>query len=41
MSAFLKPIDSKTCKAVLKGWEHPVTLDADGNRTTVTPTLII
>jgi len=35
MSAFLKSIDSKTWKAVLKGWEHPVVLDADGNRTTV------
>jgi len=35
MSAFLKSIDSKTKKAILKGWEHPVTLDADGNRTTV------
>jgi hypothetical protein len=35
MSAFLKSIDSKTWKAVLKGWEHPVTLDADGNMTGV------
>jgi len=35
MSAFLKSIDSKTWKAVLKGWEHPVALDADGNRTDV------
>jgi len=35
MSAFLKSIDSKTWKAVLKDWEHPVTLDADGNRTNV------
>jgi len=33
MSAFLKSIDSKTWKAVLKGWEHPVALDEDGNRT--------
>jgi len=33
MSAFLKSIDSRTWKAVLKGWEHPVTLDVDGNRT--------
>jgi len=32
MSAFLKSIDSRTWKAVLKGWEHPVALDADGNR---------
>jgi hypothetical protein len=35
MSAFLKSIDSKTRKAVLRGWEHPVQLDADGNRTDV------
>jgi len=35
MSAFLKSIDSKTWKAVLKGWEHPVALDIDGNKTTV------
>ena len=35
MSAFLKSIDSKTWKAVLKGWKHPVTLDVDGNRTEV------
>jgi len=35
MSAFLKSIDSKTWKAVLKGWEHPVALDKDGNKTTV------
>jgi len=35
MSAFLKSIDNRTWKAVLKGWEHPVALDADGNRTTV------
>jgi len=33
MSAFLKPIDNKTWKAVLKGWEHPVVLDKDGNKT--------
>jgi len=33
MSAFLKSIDRKTWKVVLKGWEHPVTLDEDGNRT--------
>jgi hypothetical protein len=35
MSAFLKSIDSKTWKAVLRGWEHPVQLDVDGNRTDV------
>src|SRR4030065_574157 len=33
MSDFLKSIDSKTWKAVLKGWEHPVALDAEGSRT--------
>jgi len=33
MSAFLKSIDSKTWKAVLKGWEHLVPLDKDGNKT--------
>ena len=32
MSAFLKSIDSRTWKAVLKGWEHTVALDVDGNR---------
>ena len=31
MSAFLKSIDSRTWKEVLKGWEHPVALDEDGN----------
>jgi len=35
MSAFLKSIDIKTWKAVLKGWEHPVALYADCNRTYV------
>lgn len=35
MSAFLKSIDSKTWKAVLKGWKHPVIFDADGNKTYV------
>jgi len=35
MSAYLKSIDSKTWKAVLKGWEHPVVLDKDGNKTEV------
>jgi len=34
MSAFLKSIDSKTSKAVLKGWEHLVVLNKDGNKTT-------
>ena len=32
MSAFLKSIDNKTWKTVLKSWEHHVQLDADGNR---------
>ena len=35
MSAFLKSVDSKTWKVVLKGWEHHVVLNEDGNRTTV------
>jgi len=35
MSAFLKSIDSKTWKAVLKGLEHHVGLDKDGNKTIV------
>ena len=35
MSPFLKSIDSRTCKTVLRGWEHPVALDKDGNKTTV------
>jgi hypothetical protein len=34
MSDFLKSINSKTWKAVLKGWEHPVVLVKDGNKTT-------
>ena len=33
MSAFLKSIDSKTWKTVLKGWEHLVVIDKDGNKT--------
>jgi len=33
MSAFLKSIDRKTWKAILKGCEHPVVLDKDGNKT--------
>ena len=35
MISFLKSIDSKTWKGVLKGWEHHVALDKDGNKTTV------
>ncbi|MCI57553.1 gag-pol polyprotein, partial [Trifolium medium] len=35
MTAFLKSIDSRTWKVVLKGWETPMVLDKDGNKTTV------
>ncbi|KAK2369721.1 gag-protease polyprotein [Trifolium repens] len=35
MSAFLKSIDSKTGKEVLKGWEHPVIRDQEGKSTGV------
>ena len=35
MGGFHKSIDSRTWKAVLKGWEHPVALDEDGNRAAV------
>jgi len=35
MSAYLKSTVSKTRKAVIKGWEHPVVLDKGGNRTEV------
>jgi hypothetical protein len=34
MSVFLKSIDSKTWKVVLKGWEHLVVLDKAGAKTT-------
>ncbi|MCI76164.1 gag-pol polyprotein, partial [Trifolium medium] len=34
MIAFLKSIDSKTWKAVPKGWVHLVITDKDGNATT-------
>lgn len=30
MVALLKSIDSKTWKAVIKGWEHPIVKDKDG-----------
>ncbi|KAK2357759.1 gag-protease polyprotein [Trifolium repens] len=30
MAAFLKSIDSRTWKAVLRGWEHPKVKDANG-----------
>jgi len=33
MISFLKSIDNKTWKAVLKGWEHPRVKDKDGNDT--------
>ena len=35
MATFLKSIDSKTWKAVLKGWEPPVVLEKDVNKTVV------
>jgi uncharacterized protein (UPF0335 family) len=35
ITAYLKSIDSKTWKVVMKGWEHSVALDKDGNKTTV------
>ena len=34
MVAFLKSTDSKTWKAFIKGWEHPVMKDKDGKATT-------
>ena len=33
MVAFLKSLDSRTWKAVIKGWEHPKMLDSDGKPT--------
>ncbi|KAK2445253.1 gag-protease polyprotein [Trifolium repens] len=33
MAAFLKSIDSRTWKAVLRGWEHPKIKDANGTDT--------
>ncbi|MCI49079.1 gag-protease polyprotein [Trifolium medium] len=33
MTAFLKSIDNKTWKAVLKGWNHPVIVDKVGKST--------
>jgi len=35
MSSFLKSIDIRTWKAVLKGWEHLMALDKDGNKIAV------
>jgi len=34
MVALLKSIDSKTWKAIIKGWEHHVVMDKDGKATT-------
>jgi len=33
MSVFLTSIYNRTWKAVLRGWEHHVVLDKDGNKT--------
>ncbi|MCI52348.1 gag-pol polyprotein, partial [Trifolium medium] len=30
--AFLKSIDNKTWKSVVRGWEHPKVIDKDGKR---------
>ena len=30
MSAFMKSLDNKTCKALIHGWEAPVTVDDKG-----------
>jgi len=35
MSAYLKSIDNKTWKVVLKGWEHPAVLHKDGHKTEI------
>lgn len=34
MVIFLKSMDNKTWKAIIKGWEHPVLMDKDGKATT-------
>ncbi|XP_057432497.1 uncharacterized protein LOC130725270 [Lotus japonicus] len=34
MVAFLKSIDNKTWKAIVKGWKHPVKADKEGTSTT-------
>ncbi|CAJ2644227.1 unnamed protein product [Trifolium pratense] len=39
MMAFLKSIDSRTWKAIENGWEAPVVLDKDGNKTTEVKTV--
>ncbi|MCI94578.1 gag-pol polyprotein, partial [Trifolium medium] len=33
MTVFLKSIDSKTWKVVIKGWNHPVIVDKEGKST--------
>jgi hypothetical protein len=33
MVAFLKSIDAQVWRAILSGWEHPVIVDKDGNKT--------
>jgi len=38
MVAFLKSMDSKTWKVIIKGWEHPVVMDRDGKATTTLKT---
>ncbi|MCH79564.1 gag-protease polyprotein [Trifolium medium] len=38
MEAFLKSIDSRTWKAGIRGWEPPMILDKDGNKTSVKKT---
>ncbi|CAJ2661871.1 unnamed protein product [Trifolium pratense] len=35
MEAFIKSIDSRTWKAVMRGWEPPMVLDKDGKKTDV------
>lgn len=34
MVAYLKSIDNRAWKAVIKGWSHPVSVGADGDTTT-------
>jgi len=34
MVAFLKSMDNKTWKVIIKGWDHPVVMDKDGKATT-------
>ena len=37
MCAFLKSLNSKTWKAVINGWEAPLSVDKDGNATGLKP----